>query len=263
MLFGYNFFRRLTATRVAFSIFMAGLMLLATLQLNQRINQLTVSSARTVDKKTAPVDINKVAHSALPVPEQSNGGDKKTKEQATRLIGNGRSPKQVNEESQNKIPQTKDPASRGKEEDVVKKLNHTEKKLNHTVQSIGFHEQPSPVEPLPSLNGPNSLQLLQSILMKVNKAQTIYNQDKFPPLDEESLILMVQVHKREGYLKQLLESLKVAKGIEKVLLVISHDYYYDDMNKLIRSIDFCPVSLIFAMFAQVFAMHAVAWLKSL
>jgi len=97
------------------------------------------------------------------------------------------------------------------------------------------------LDELPSISGPDSLELLQRTLVKANKAQIIHNQDKFPPLDKDGLVLIVQVHKREGYLKQLLESLKVAKGIEKVLLVISHDYYYDEMNKLVHSVDFCQV----------------------
>lgn len=119
--------------------------------------------------------------------------------------------------------------------------------LNHTlaVETVTAAR----IDPLPSLSGPTSLEMLQEVMVKVNKAQTIYNQDKFPPLGEDGLVLIVQVHKREGYLKQLLESLRVAKGIEKVLLVISHDYYYDDMNKLILSIDFCPVMQIFYPFS--------------
>ena len=231
---GFSLYRKLTATRVAFLLFLTGVMFFVSLQTSQ---QLTMSSAKIVDKKTVPVDINKVVNSPDEVQEGQAAEAKKAKEQATRVIGNGRSPKQVNEESQSKDSQKKDSQNKEKDDDEVSKLNHTKK-------SVGFPESPSPVDPLPSLTGPDSLQLLQDILMRVNKAQTIYNQEKFPPLDEDSLVLIVQVHKREGYLKQLLESLKVARGIEKVLLVISHDYYYDDMNKLIRSIDFCPVSML-------------------
>lgn len=95
---------------------------------------------------------------------------------------------------------------------------------------------------IPSQDAPDSLKLLQQTLLKRNEVQRILNEDKFPPLADGGLVLIVQVHKREGYLKQLLESLKAAKGIENVLLVISHDYYYDDMNAVVESVDFCKVS---------------------
>ncbi len=215
---GYTLYRKLTATRVALLFFLVGMLFFASLQMNQ----LTVSSAKTVDKKTAPIIKVTPTHSGAVEPSKPVEEEKAKEPVTQHIINNGRSPKQVNEESQS-----------AEEEGVLAKLNHT--------KSVDFSESPS-LDSLPSLGGPDSLQLLQNILIKVNKAQTIYNQDKFPPLDEDGLVLIVQVHKREGYLKQLLESLKVARGIEKVLLVISHDYYYDDMKKLIHSIDFCPVS---------------------
>ena len=216
--------RKFSSTRLAFLLLLGvGTFFCFSLQMNQ----LTVSSAKTKDKKEVPVEIEQsYSHN-----EAVEVKPKKTKEEpkaATRHIGNGRSPKQVVEESQSR--------------EERKKEDHVERKLNQTENSVELSVSPSPMDPLPSLGGPDSLQLLQDILVKVNKAQTIHNQDKFPPLSEDSLVLVVQVHKREGYLKQLLESLKVAKGIENVLLVISHDYYYDDMNKLIHSVDFCPVS---------------------
>ena len=98
------------------------------------------------------------------------------------------------------------------------------------------------LDPVPSQKGPDSLQLLHQRLLKLNEVQRVINADKFPPLTNDGLILIVQVHKRENYLKQLFESLKKAKGIEKVLLVISHDYYYDEMNTMVDSVDFCRVS---------------------
>ncbi len=99
------------------------------------------------------------------------------------------------------------------------------------------------LDPVPSQKGPDSLQLLHQQMQKLNEKQRILNADKFPPLsNDDGLVLIVQVHKRENYLKQLFESLKRAKGIENVLLVISHDYYYDDMNTVVESVDFCRVS---------------------
>ena len=98
------------------------------------------------------------------------------------------------------------------------------------------------LDPVPSQKGPNSLQLLHQQMRRLNHKQRVLNADKFPPLSNDGLVLIVQVHRRENYLKQLFESLKKAKGIENVLLVISHDYYYDDMNAMVESVDFCRVS---------------------
>ena len=98
------------------------------------------------------------------------------------------------------------------------------------------------LDAIPSQNGPNSLQLLQQLILKQNQDQKVLNADKFSPLSEDGLVLVVQVHRREGYLKQLLESLRAAREIESVLLVISHDYYYDEMNSIVQSVDFCRVS---------------------
>ena len=94
----------------------------------------------------------------------------------------------------------------------------------------------------PSLNEPNSLQLLRNKLVKLNLDERILNADRFPPLASDGLVIIIQVHKRVGYLRQLFGSLKAARGIDKVLLVISHDYYYDEMNELVESVDFCRVS---------------------
>lgn len=109
-------------------------------------------------------------------------------------------------------------------------------------KQIQLNTEAAHLDLIPSQDTLDSLQLLQQTLLKRNKLQNIINEDKFPPLRDDSLVIVVQVHKREKYLKQLLDSLKAAKGIEDVLLVISHDYFYDDMNAVVESIDFCRVS---------------------
>ena len=98
------------------------------------------------------------------------------------------------------------------------------------------------VDSLPSQIGPDSLNLLKTLLHQLNAEQRIHNSDKFPPFSKSSLVLVVQAHRRDGYLQQLFNSLRNVRGIEDVLLVISHDYYYDDMMKLVQSVDFCRVS---------------------
>ena len=99
------------------------------------------------------------------------------------------------------------------------------------------------IDSLPSQIGPGSLDLLKSLLVRLNREQPVRNSDKFPSLSDDGLVLVVQVHRRDGYLRQLFKSLKNVRGIEEVLLVISHDYYYDDMMKLVQSVDFCRVNI--------------------
>lgn len=51
----------------------------------------------------------------------------------------------------------------------------------------------------------------------------------------------LQVHTRITYLRHLIVSLAQARDIDKTLLVFSHDYYDEDINDLVQSIDFCKV----------------------
>lgn len=220
-------FRRVGLLKVALIAFVTLLLFCFTSQLHQ----LPLSSAKVINKKAS---VPEMADQVLPRRSENHSN---IAQGASRhkIIGNGRSPKQVNENIKHR------PVNEGSQPEGNQPItsNHTLRASTVLMSSMTSAH----VDSLPSLSGPSSLEILQEVMLKANKAQTIYNQDHFPPLGEDGLVLIVQVHKREGYLKQLLESLKVAKGIEKVLLVISHDYYYDDMNKLIRTIDFCPVSM--------------------
>lgn len=82
-------------------------------------------------------------------------------------------------------------------------------------------------------------------ILKVNAEQKIFNLYRFGlKLNQDSVVIVVQVHDRLEYLRILLESLREVKQIENSLLIISHDVYSESMNKLVREVDFCPVSMI-------------------
>lgn len=51
------------------------------------------------------------------------------------------------------------------------------------------------------------------------------------------------------YLRHTIISLAQAAGIENALLVFSHDYYDEEINKLVQKIDFCKVMQIFYPFS--------------
>ncbi len=97
------------------------------------------------------------------------------------------------------------------------------------------------IDSIPSLNEPSSLQMLSDKFLTLNKEERIYNAEKFAPLVSDDIILIVQVHKRVEYLRQLLDSLRAARDIEEVLLVVSSDYYLEEMNQLVQSVEFCKV----------------------
>ena len=53
------------------------------------------------------------------------------------------------------------------------------------------------------------------------------------------------MHNRLEYLRHLIVSLAQARDIDSVLLIFSHDYFDEDINQLITTIDFCKVRGIF------------------
>lgn len=55
----------------------------------------------------------------------------------------------------------------------------------------------------------------------------------------------LQVHNRITYLRHLIVSLAQAPGISQTLVVFSHDYYNEEINALVQSIDFCKVMQLF------------------
>ncbi len=50
------------------------------------------------------------------------------------------------------------------------------------------------------------------------------------------------MHNRTEYLRYLVDSLRKASDIDQTLLIFSHDYYSDELNDIVASVDFCLVS---------------------
>ena len=73
---------------------------------------------------------------------------------------------------------------------------------------------------------------------KMNKDEIVLNDEKFPSFD---LVMIVQVHRRTEYLKMLVESLRNARDISKVLLVVSFDYYDEELFSVVEKIEYCKV----------------------
>jgi len=93
-----------------------------------------------------------------------------------------------------------------------------------------------------------SVNILENIY-KANKDQKIYNEDLLGPVTNKTVVIAIQVHDRIQYLRHLIKSFSLAKGIEHTLLVFSHDVWDENINYLVRSIDFCMTMQIFYPFS--------------
>ncbi|XP_063545184.1 alpha-1,6-mannosyl-glycoprotein 2-beta-N-acetylglucosaminyltransferase isoform X3 [Cydia strobilella] len=96
---------------------------------------------------------------------------------------------------------------------------------------------------------PKNITEIRRAIKRYNDAQTIYNEDIYGPVLNDTVIIAIQVHTRLTYLRHLIVSLAQARDIERTLLVFSHDYYDEEINSLVRTIDFTKVMQIFYPFS--------------
>ncbi|XP_055304055.1 alpha-1,6-mannosyl-glycoprotein 2-beta-N-acetylglucosaminyltransferase isoform X2 [Sitodiplosis mosellana] len=124
---------------------------------------------------------------------------------------------------------------------VVYRKFLTMKSRNQTIYQKGNSTTEGQNHPTQSSN---VIEMLRNIA-RYNELQSILNEDLFGPLQNDSVIIVVQVHTRIEYLRHLIVSLAQAKDISKTLLIFSHDYYDENINDLVQTIDFCKVLQIF------------------
>lgn len=91
---------------------------------------------------------------------------------------------------------------------------------------------------------------ISEILEKIkefNFEQNVMNSELFGGnnISDETVVIVIQVHNRLQYLRQLITSMSTAKDIDKTLIVFSHDLYDNEINKLIRAIDYTRTLQIF------------------
>ncbi|KAK8478621.1 hypothetical protein V6N12_058038 [Hibiscus sabdariffa] len=75
------------------------------------------------------------------------------------------------------------------------------------------------------------------------------NKDLYPKLAEDHITIVLYVHNRPQYLRVVVESLSKVVGISETLLIVSHDGYFEEMNKIVEGIKFCQVKQIFAPYS--------------
>ncbi|CAA7399329.1 unnamed protein product [Spirodela intermedia] len=75
------------------------------------------------------------------------------------------------------------------------------------------------------------------------------NLDLFPKLARGHVKIVLYVHNRPQYLQVVVDSLSKVEGIGETLLIVSHDGYFEEMDKIVKNIKFCQVKQIYAPFS--------------
>lgn len=85
-------------------------------------------------------------------------------------------------------------------------------------------------------------------LAKINQMPP-RNRDLYPKLAKDHITIVLYVHNRPQYLQVVVKSLSKVVGISETLLIVSHDGYFEEMNKIVEGIKFCQVKQIFAPYS--------------
>ncbi|KAK4321555.1 hypothetical protein Pmani_007672 [Petrolisthes manimaculis] len=115
---------------------------------------------------------------------------------------------------------------------------------NPTSKFLQTRSRGSRASTAPTLNPEQILEIKEQIQLRTGN-ETVLNEELFGPVQPDTIVIAVQVHNRLEYLRHLIVSLAQARDIDSVLLIFSHDYYDEDINQLITTIDFCKVMQIF------------------
>ncbi|KAL4574505.1 hypothetical protein LXL04_021337 [Taraxacum kok-saghyz] len=78
------------------------------------------------------------------------------------------------------------------------------------------------------------------------------NIDLYPNLSKDRIVIVLYIHNLPQYLKLVIDSLSHVSGINETLLIVSHDGYFEEMNKII-GIKFCQVKQVFTFFYHTIA----------
>lgn len=75
------------------------------------------------------------------------------------------------------------------------------------------------------------------------------NLNLYPKLAKDNIVIVLYVHNRPQYLNVVVDSLSRVEGISETLLIVSHDGYFEEINRIIEGIKFCQVKQIFAPYS--------------
>ena len=86
-----------------------------------------------------------------------------------------------------------------------------------------------------------AINISREYVQRKNREQFMYNSNLFSSTTTR-YILLVQMHTRVVYLKKFIEMLQKVETINQTLLIFSHDFIDPEINQLVTSITFVPVS---------------------
>uniref|UniRef100_A0A2A4J9C0 Alpha-1,6-mannosyl-glycoprotein 2-beta-N-acetylglucosaminyltransferase n=1 Tax=Heliothis virescens TaxID=7102 RepID=A0A2A4J9C0_HELVI len=93
--------------------------------------------------------------------------------------------------------------------------------------------------------GPAEIKRLSSLVEVLNYERQLFHVQRYGAMRSDTAMLVVQVHRDAERLQYLIASLAQVQYIQTVLVVFSHSYYDDRINKLVASITFCRYMQIF------------------
>ncbi|CAF0703818.1 unnamed protein product [Brachionus calyciflorus] len=129
---------------------------------------------------------------------------------------------------------------------INKNVNHEIDALRQKINALNSYPKINNKHLIDDLlkNKPNikSSTLSNTSTISLPVATKVYTMPKF-------FVIVIQVHSRLNYLRELIKSLKEVKYIEQALVIFSHDIYDEEMNQLVKSIDFCATLQIFYPFS--------------
>jgi len=139
----------------------------------------------------------------------------------------------------------------------IRRHQYTGRSVTNKQQPIPEHEVAKRSGTVPEAEPLSPAALLSSEDMShqerafnLNFLQEMHNTQQFGEHKSHDLIIMIQIHNRPENLRYLLSSLQNARGIENTTIVLSRDYFSEEMDLIVRSIDFARYVEIFFPFAM-------------
>ena len=122
-------------------------------------------------------------------------------------------------------------------------MKHIDRNETKTGEQVSTNSS----EIIKKISEANKKQVTPTFLQETLKPfqfQTIHN-SFYGPITNHTVILVVQVHNRVAYLRHLISSLSLVTSIHTTLIIFSHDVWDEQINTLVRSIDFTATLQIF------------------
>lgn len=132
----------------------------------------------------------------------------------------------------------------------IQQLVSQNSNLTKQLQELAAIKEEMGIPPTMGPNGDEDLSTvitnydnLVSLVKNFNTYGAIRNADKFT-LEEGFIPIVIRVFNKHEYFGYALENYRKVKGIEKTMIIVSHDGIFPEMFKLVQNIDFCQVKQI-------------------